>query len=180
MSPTPASMFARRVWFERKFTLGLPPEAFPDILERLRGTPARLEERVSGLGRETLVRRVGEAWSIQENAGHMLDLEPLWAGRLDEFARGDDRLRPADLGNRKTHEARHNEASMETLLAEFRRARSEIVRRAEALHPADLEHAALHPRLGQPMTVVDHLFFVAEHDDHHLARIGELIRRFGA
>jgi uncharacterized damage-inducible protein DinB len=54
------------------------------------------------------------------------------------------------------------------------------VERAEALGPADLGHAALHPRLGQPMTVVDHLFFVAEHDDHHLAAIGELIRRFGA
>jgi uncharacterized damage-inducible protein DinB len=180
MSLNPASLFARRVWFERKFTLGLPAEAFPDILERVRGTPARLEERVSGLGRETLVRRVGEAWSIQENVGHLLDLEVLWAGRLDEFARGDDRLRPADLGNRKTHDARHNESSIESLLAEFRRQRSETLGRAEGLGPADLEHTALHPRLGQPMTVVDHLFFVAEHDDHHLATIGELIRRFGA
>ena len=180
MTPKPAPAFARRVWFERKFVLGLPPEAFPDILERLRGTPARLEERVSGLGRDMLVRRTGEAWSIQENVGHLLDLEPLWAGRLDDFARGDGRLRPADLGNRKTHDARHNESSIEALLTEFRRARSEIVERAETLGPSSLETTALHPRLGQPMTVVDHLFFVAEHDDHHLATIGELIRRFGA
>jgi uncharacterized damage-inducible protein DinB len=180
MKPHPATPFARRIWFERKFALGLPPEAFPDILERLRGTPARLEERVSGVGRETLVRRIGEAWSIQENVGHLLDLEPLWLGRLDDFARGDDRLRPADLGNRRTHDARHNDSSIEALLAEFRRERSEIVGKAEALGPSGLEHTALHPRLGQPMTVVDHLFFVAEHDDHHLATIGELIRRFAA
>jgi len=26
-----------------------------------------------------------------------------------------------------------------------------------------------------PMRLVDHLYFVAEHDDHHLARIWELI-----
>jgi hypothetical protein len=26
------------------------------------------------------------------------------------------------------------------------------------------------------MRLVDHLYFVAEHDDHHLARIWELIR----
>jgi hypothetical protein len=28
-----------------------------------------------------------------------------------------------------------------------------------------------------PMRLVDHLFFVAEHDDHHLARIWQLINR---
>jgi hypothetical protein len=34
--------------------------------------------------------------------------------------------------------------------------------------------AILHPRLKQPMRLVDHLYFAAEHDDHHLARIWEL------
>jgi hypothetical protein len=38
-------MPAHRRWFDRKFELGLPPEAIPEIIERLRGTPARLEER---------------------------------------------------------------------------------------------------------------------------------------
>ena len=27
----------------------------------------------------------------------------------------------------------------------------------------------------KPMRLVDHLYFVAEHDDHHLARIWELV-----
>jgi hypothetical protein len=30
--------------------------------------------------------------------------------------------------------------------------------------------------LKQAMRLIDHLYFVAEHDDHHLARIWELIR----
>ena len=34
---------------------------------------------------------------------------------------------------------------------------------------------SLHMRLKQSMRLVDHLYFVAEHDDHHLAKIGELI-----
>jgi len=39
-----------------------------------------------------------------------------------------------------------------------------------------LDHAVfsqtlLHPRLQQPLRLVDHLYFVAEHDDHHLAKI---------
>jgi hypothetical protein len=35
---------------------------------------------------------------------------------------------------------------------------------------------AHHPRLDRPMRVMDLAVFVAEHDDHHLARITELRR----
>ena len=38
------------------------------------------------------------------------------------------------------------------------------------------DRSMLHPRLQQPMRLVDHLCFVAEHDDHHLARIWELLQ----
>lgn len=43
----------------------------------------------------------------------------------------------------------------------------------------ELMRTAAHPRLGQPMSVVDLCFFVAEHDDHHLATITELRRELG-
>jgi len=178
VSRSSASALPRRIWFERRFELGLPPDAFPDILERLRGTPARLEERVLGLEREILTRPTGDAWSIQENVGHLLDLEPLWAARLEEFLRGETRLQAADLQNRKTHEARHDEAPVAGLLSAFRRARFDLVDRLEGLGLEDLGRSALHPRLAQSMTIVDHCFFVAEHDDHHLATIGERIRAF--
>ena len=35
---------------------------------------------------------------------------------------------------------------------------------------------ALHPRLKQPMRLMDLFLFVADHDDHHLAKISALIR----
>jgi len=169
-----------RRWFDRKFALGLPQEAFPDILERVRGTPARLEERTRLLSRETLVHRIGGAWSIQQNAGHLLDLEPLWSGRLDELLQGAAELRPADLENRKTHEADHNDRSMEELLREFRPTRMTIVERLEALSDDEVQISALHPRLRQPMTAVDLFFFVAEHDDHHLACITRILAEINA
>ncbi len=166
---------ARRRWLDRHFALGLPPEAFPDVRERVRGTPARLEERVRGLARDVLVRQRDGAWSIQENVGHLLDLEPLWAGRLDELLAGAAGLRPADLQNRATHEANHNARPLVELLGSFRTARAATVARLDALPFAALTPTALHPRLDQPMTVVDLFFFVAEHDDHHLARITEIL-----
>jgi uncharacterized damage-inducible protein DinB len=169
-------MTGRRRWFDRRFELGFPAEAFPDILERVRGTPARLEERVRVLTPDEFNAILDETWSIQENIGHLLDLESLWAGRLDDLVSGAAELRAADLENRKTHEARHNERDPEDLLHHFREARTATVARLEELSDDVIQRTALHPRLQQPMSVVDLFFFVAEHDDHHLARISEIIR----
>ncbi|MCH9001990.1 MAG: hypothetical protein IIC02_05390 [Planctomycetes bacterium] len=49
---------AKWPWIDRKFSFDFPASKFPDLLERWRGTPARLEERVSGLSRDVLIRRV--------------------------------------------------------------------------------------------------------------------------
>lgn len=169
-------MTARRRWFDRQFELGIPVEAFPDLIERLRGTPARVEERVRGLNAAVLTRRQEDTWSIQENVGHLLDLEPLWEGRIDELAAGASSLRAADLQNRKTDEAGHNERPITELLREFRAARAGIVEKLESFTEAQLATRALHPRLQKPMTAVGLSFFMAEHDDHHLARISEILR----
>jgi len=49
------------------------------------------------------------------------------------------------------------------------------LRRVEELDASLYARSIPHPRLKVPMRLVDHLYFVAEHDDHHLARIEELI-----
>jgi len=165
----------RTKWVERKFEFNLPAGVFPCVLERLRGTPARLEELVRALPPSVLTSRPeGGGWSVQEHAGHLLDLDELHEARLEDYARGLTVLRPADMSNRKTYEADHNAAPVEEILARFRTARARFVRRLEALSEEDLERTALHPRLQQPMRVIDMAFFTAEHDDHHLATINEL------
>ena len=113
----------RRVWFRRTFDLGLPPEAFPDIVERLRGTPARLEERLGSVAREGLVAKPDGSWSLQETAGHLVDVEALWTVRLEELVRGQETLTAADLQNRKTEAARHNDRPLRDILESFRRVR---------------------------------------------------------
>ena len=165
-----------RRWFDRRFALGMTPDALPEIIERLRGTPARVEERTRTVAHDRLVRRDGNTWSIQENVGHLLDLEPLWAGRLDDFQQGDSILRSTDLTNIRTTNANHNAQPLASLLASFRTSRFSLVTRLEQLSAQDLARTALHPRLQEAMTVTDHAFFVAEHDDHHLARMTELLR----
>jgi len=162
-------------WFERKFEFTFPVEQYPNLCVRLRGTPARLEEMLRGVPQDKLIAKLGDKWSAQEHAGHLADLEPLWMARVEDFLVDGDKLTAADLTNRKTHQANHNVREIQSILAEFRTARIRLVEHAESLDAARIARAKLHPRLQQPMRLVDHMYFVAEHDDHHLARIWELL-----
>lgn len=164
-------------WVERKFDVPCPVEQYPNVCVRLRGTPARLEEilRQVTTNADVLVGKPQNKWSAQEHAGHLLDLEPLWMTRVDDFLAGRDTLAVADLGNRKTHEANHNALELAEILSGFRTARLRLVEHLGTFEPGVFARTSLHPRLKQPMRLVDHLYFVAEHDDHHLAKIWELI-----
>lgn len=172
-------MIAQQQWVERTFDFTLPPSQFPNLVERLRGTPERLEERTRGVAPALLARRDGDEWSIQEQAGHLLDLEPLWLRRAEQLAAEEAVLVAADMTNRKTREADHNARALANLLRDFRAARGLLVRRLEAADEAGVIRAALHPRLGTPMRLLDLALFTAEHDDHHLATITALRRRWG-
>ncbi len=163
------------VWFERKFQFSFPVELYPNLLTRLRGTPARLDEVFRGRPAKLLVRKPDEKWSAQEHAGHLLDLESLWLRRVGDYMAGSEELAVADLLNRKTDESNHNARPLKHLLAEFRSAREGLLMEVGELDVALFARAIPHPRLKTPMRLVDHLYFVAEHDDHHLARIWELL-----
>jgi uncharacterized damage-inducible protein DinB len=162
------------LWFERKFEFDFPVEQYPNLCVRLRGTPARLEEMLGGVSHNVLVEKPEGKWSAQEHAGHLLDLESLWLARVDDFLGEADTLTVADLTNRKTNEANHNGRRLEEILAEFRAARTRLLNRIAKCEPSLYARTKLHPRLKQPMRLVDHIYFVAEHDDHHLARIWEI------
>jgi len=169
-------VIARQPWFERQFDFAIPLSRFPDIVERLRGAPLRLAERVANLDAGRLTRREADTWSIQETAGHLVDLEPLWLQRVHQLLHGEAELAPADLTNRKTHEAAHNTRPIQDILREFDAARATLVRALESADDTALGRTALHPRLKTPMRLIDLGLFVAEHDDHHLARITQLRR----
>ena len=166
-------------WIERRFAFDLPLSMFPNVLERLRGTPARIEERVAGLTPDQMRRRIEGSWSIQETVGHLIKVEGLWIGRLDDFAEGLDELRPADMSNRRTEDADYNSQDAAAVLTGFRQTRDEFVQRLEQLPDEAIGRAAHHPRLDQPMRILDLMVFAAEHDDHHLARISEILRLIG-
>jgi hypothetical protein len=163
-------------WTDRRFDFNFPAGIYPEMIERLRGVPARLEEHVRNLPHEVLTSRHENRWSIQENAGHLLDLESLVQQRIDEYIAGANELHAADMTNRKTFEAKHNDLPISRILDSFRGERTTTVERLESLDEEVFSRAAIHPRLKSSMRLVDMLFFQAEHDDYHLTRIAELVR----
>ena len=171
-------MSVRIPWVLRRFNFDFDANLHPELIERLRGAPARLDDRVRGLpdSVRTLQPREGK-WSIQEHAGHLGDLESLWAGRVEAFLSGAAELGAADMTNRKTTEADHNAVGIDGVLAAFSRERAQLVAKLDNLDPSDFSRVSMHPRLGQPMRLVDMLLFLAEHDDYHMATITELLGR---
>ena len=161
-------------WLDKQFDFDLPASRYVAFLAALRDTPAKIEALVEGLPPETLTRREGDSWSIQENAGHFITTESLFLGRLDDYANNAPVLRPARFENNPTDKVNFNQKEIGWILAEFRAVRAGYLQRLEALAPDDFAKSSLHPRLNRPMRLCDMLLFHMEHDRHHLARIEEL------
>jgi uncharacterized damage-inducible protein DinB len=165
----------RTNWFDRVFPPQNDKGVFPCILERLDGTTARLKEKTTSLNPDSTVSTDGK-WSIKKEIGHLIDLEPLWLARTLQIIDNQKDLKITDLANTKTHETDHDARSFKDLIQEFKQHRNELMCVLKEVTEADLDKAAVHPRLGTPMKIIDLAYFVAEHDDHHLAQISVLMK----
>jgi uncharacterized damage-inducible protein DinB len=163
-------------WFDRNFNFEFTQNIFPSVIERLAGTPVRLEEKLTSIASAALTCRINNTWTVKENVGHLIDLEPLWQGRFEDIINGQIELRTTDLQNNKTHLANHNEKPLNELLQSFRHIRQQTISMIEDIEEETVFKSALHPRLKTPMRTIDLFLFVADHDDHHLARITELLK----
>jgi hypothetical protein len=170
-------MAAPYSWVERKFRFDFETGVYPAVLMRLRGAPARAEELLGDADDRQVRRRPGEGkWSALERIGHLVEIEALWDARVSDFLRGAETLTPADPYNPPAFSANYNALPAAEVLAAFRTAREALLARLDALGPEDFARTALHPRLKQPLRLVDALCFAAEHDDHELAWVWELLR----
>lgn len=163
-------------WFDRKFDFAFEQNIFPSIVDRLEGTMIRLKHRVNNASAEKLKSKSNDGWSVLENIGHLSDLEPLWQMRLREILNGEEIMAAADLSNTQTNEAAHNLKSLNELLDKFNFIRNETLKQLQQLTEKDIYKSSLHPRLKTPMRIMDLFLFVAEHDDHHLVSIKELLK----
>jgi hypothetical protein len=157
-------------WFERTFTFGLPVGMLPFYLERLEGTIFRMEIKLRNISDEILSTKPEGKWSVKQNIGHLAEVDEISNKRLSEIVTGKEILSPAVFEPKD-----YNPWAIEDVLEYFKRVRRENLLRYKNIAAADLVKSAIHPRLKVHMSPVDLAWFDAEHDDHHLVRINEII-----
>ena len=163
-------------WFDRRFDLGFGMDRWAAIYEQLKGAPQRLQLAVDALPEELLEKKPGGKWSIKEHAGHLSVMEPLWRIRFEDICAGRPEMTVADLNNAATTGGGFNAVGMEELIRRFSREREASLQLLDGIDAPDGEKTSLHPRLKQPMRVIDLAYFVAEHDDHHILKMTEMWR----
>jgi hypothetical protein len=173
-------MTEQMAWLSREFGFDLPIRVFPSLLERLCGTPVRAKELVTDVPEGALGTRIAGKWSVKEHLGHLVDLQRLDDQRLDEFLNRIEVLSPADVQNRATEGANYGNVSMADILARLAAGRHSLANRLEQLTEEEIGITAIHARLRKPMRILDWVYFVCEHDDHHLALARRAIASIGA
>ena len=148
----PAPMF----WADRTFNFDYPVELFPNMVERLRGTPLRVRHMLEHLPEKIIIIRHQDKWSLKERVGHLIMVER--------------------LSNKKTYESSFNDDALEDLFERFQEVRNMFVEKLEHITLKQAALTAMHPRLQQPMRLVDLVYFAAEHDDHELTLMRHLLK----
>ena len=160
-------------WFERKFQFGLPGGMLPFYLERLEGTIARLQVKVEGMPEEILSHKLDEKWSVKQNIGHLAEVDQISGIRIGEIIKGLPVLSPAVFEPKNDYNAK----PVRIVLELFKENRVANISRFANLSETEITMTSTHPRLKLTMTPVDLAWFDAEHDDHHLVRINEIIEK---
>ncbi len=162
-------------WFERKFNFDFGMEKLPELLERMEKSVLKFRKIIQDKSEEQLNYKPDGKWSAKEHIGHLWILEPLWQKRFSEIKDNKTEMSPADLNNTATDNAFFNQYEIEKILSDFQQERQRTIQLLKNFKGEDFQQSLYHPRLKQPMRIIDLIYFVAEHDKHHLNAISKMM-----
>ena len=163
-------------WRDRAFTFEAPAGLFPGFVERLRGTPVRLETLVHFCPKTSMTRRPVGGWCLNEQLGHLINADVVFNRRLDMYLEAAQPESLIDVIKALKEVADYRDDATTELLTEFRRQREAFVRRLEKLDEAQVLKSIELPDIKMTMRLLDLAWFIGEHDDQHLAETTRLIR----
>lgn len=151
-------------------------DKLPLILERLIGTSARIEDKVKRYSLIAIIKKQNKEWSVAEHIGHLGLLERVWSLRVKEILENKEVMSNYYISDVEFEANKFNEINVADLIAGFRIKRERLCNKIATLSSEELDYISLHPRLNKKMKIVDLAYFIAEHDDYHLAKITQLLK----
>jgi hypothetical protein len=148
-----------------------------DTMSLLTRTPAALDALLRDLPQAWTMRNEGEeTWSVFDVVGHLIHGERTdWMRRVNRIMHSGE-SQPFEKFDRWGHEQEIRGKSLDELLNEFARLRSENLDdlRAFNLRPEDFERRGKHPALGV-VTLSELLATWAAHDLTHLHQVSRIM-----
>lgn len=163
-------------WLERTWQFPINGIEYLVLIQKLKNTASIIIELTHGLQEEQTKRKVNNKWSINEHAGHLLTIESLWIARLDDFVMGHSALRPWNGTNADTDAANFNRQRLGKILEDFDDIRTVHAEMLSKFEDKCSEMQARIERLNTTMNLRDHIWFMTEHDEHHINAIQQLIQ----
>jgi len=144
-------------------------------LEQLLTFPITLKEVIGNMDTRLLLERPQQKWSIQTHAGHLLTMESLWIGRLDDYFLERPKLRPWNGTNADTEAAQFDLQNITQILDDFKSIRSAHIKMIKQNLELLSSRSCLHEGHGKQITFLEHLQWIVKHDQEHLLIINQRI-----
>ena len=130
-----------------------------------------MEQKVEGMSDQKLSEKKDGKWSVKQNIGHLAEVDEIALKRIDEMLSGKPVLSPAVFEPKQDY----NKMQVDDVINFFKKSREANLKVYNSLSDTDLAKTSLHPRLKIMMNPVDLAMFDAEHDDHHLVTINQIL-----
>lgn len=165
-----------QLWMSRDWRNWQPSTDAESLCQALEAFPAQLDDAVMQMEPSQWIIQRGSNWSVQEHVGHLLAMESLWIARIDDFVMGHAVLRPWNGHNEDVRMAQFNAQKMRALLRDFTATRYGIVSFLREIWTAYQHKSIRLERLDREFSLLEHMAFIHEHDQHHLRTILTLSR----
>lgn len=169
-----------RSWLESVDKEMLAPryQAQTAVVATIKSIPAVLSNLLADIPAETwMYRSDSDQWCLNEVLGHLRDVErEVNLPRIHTFLQEDNPFIRADDTDLWVAERGYAQQNGATALAEFVAARMETLAALKNLSDADWQRTGRHAIFG-PITLLEQLGFVAEHDRVHIRQIYAALKK---
>lgn len=143
-------------------------DAYHELIDALAQTPARLTETLAG--RVPTGARSNEDWGPAEVVAHLVDVERLYRGHMQEILRREGALLRRFDERRAAREHDYAATDLAASLEAFATERGETMSLLMNLALKDWERTGIHDTDGE-LSIEDLAERLVEHDDEHVAQV---------